>query len=801
MTPRQTHPLTVAAALALVLAAVYLLTLTAKPIVSDETEYADAADSLYHFGVPWRDLTAWERFPTRLPDASAVPLRVSMVDSGFLWAALPWVALAERIDGIGTWHVLMSVNALVTPLVGLAAFAWAYRLTGSRFAAGAVMLSVGLLTGFWPYAHTFFREPLHSALLLSGALLCWSGGRRGTLLGLAVLIGAFMVKDTLLFAMPGLAVLLLPRGWWDRVMVRRAALGLLASVMALTLALIYTPLLTWLGPLFPNGYLFSPAFPLLPDTTRVALHSYLLAAGGAFWATAPILLLAVPGALMLWRRGEARTVTACVLVLLGTALGYAVLRGEGDIGGNWFGGTMWPHRFLLPAIPFIAVLSAPIWDILGKRGNLFLAICVAFLGIYSLVWAGLGALFPWDLYGYLTSEQSGGLSYWLPGLNVLALSRPAVYLPLIGQFPSDVAWVRAGLDGFAWGFAALGLAGIGWVVLAARSRHQTRVLLGISASFGVLLALMFGGWQALYVTDPYTHGAREDLHALAALMRERVPEGGVVVLNQPDTVRFWANAGKPARRWLVGLPYPPGEVGQPDDPRPSEAALAAPASLLADGVAPWVEHVAARHSRLWVLMDRSIDVPWTIRPLERFLAERYYLVRDDKLSAFARLLEYDTTPAPTTSPHTPPLPIGVTFSDPQRGERITLHGASLPQVSANGVLTVSLAWQVEQTLTQDVTVAVFAVSTRDAYVRAQGIDSWLGGTFKTSTLIPAGGAVWDQRAIRLEGLPDGTYQVWVKVYTIGADGAPLAWHPDADPTGEQAAVLSATVDYGGAARP
>ena len=53
----------------------------------------------------------------------------------------------------------------------------------------------------------------------------------------------------------------------------------------------------------------------------------------------------------------------------------------------------------------------------------------------------------------------------------------------------------------------------------------------------------------------------------------------------------------------------------------------------------------------------------------------------------------------------------------------------------------------------------------DPFVRVQGVDSWLGATFKTTTLMPPGQAIWDHRAVMIP--PDwrpGEYRLWVKLY-------------------------------------
>jgi hypothetical protein len=271
---------------------------------------------------------------------------------------------------------------------------------------------------------------------------------------------------------------------------------------------------------------------------------------------------------------------------------------------------------------------------------------------------------------------------------------------------------------------------------------------------------------------------------LAHLVRQRVPEGEPVLVNQPDTARFWANAGKLGGRPLVVLPYSSAEVSSPDAPRPSPEQLDDPAGLLPEGVAPWLAHVGARQPRLWLVMDRSLDTPWSVRPVERYMADHHYLVREDKLSSFARLLEYDTTPIPSQPPQDPLVPLSAIFTDPTSGEQLVLLGSNVPVYSPHtDSVVVSLAWQVEAGVRQDVTVATFVVNLDGLPNRAQGMDSWLGGTFRTSSLLVPGQPIWEHRGVRVDDLPAGRYVVVVRVYTVDASGTLVNWLSDAGADG------------------
>ena len=94
---------------------------------------------------------------------------------------------------------------------------------------------------------------------------------------------------------------------------------------------------------------------------REAMASQLLSPGGSFWGSSPILLLAVPSAYLLWRRGGRRHLWAATLILLSYAVGHAMR------GPHWFGGLSWPPRFLLPALPFVMLLTLPALEWLLKH--------------------------------------------------------------------------------------------------------------------------------------------------------------------------------------------------------------------------------------------------------------------------------------------------------------------------------------------------------------------------------------------------------------------------------------------------
>src|SRR5207248_4288314 len=86
-----------------------------------------------------------------------------------------------------------------------------------------------------------------------------------------------------------------------------------------------------------------------------ALPAYLLSPGFSVWTFSPILLVGFAGFIMLLRKGYLRQALAPLIFLLSLAVGYSVIQGM-----NWYGGTGWGPRYLLPAVPFLALWLLPI---------------------------------------------------------------------------------------------------------------------------------------------------------------------------------------------------------------------------------------------------------------------------------------------------------------------------------------------------------------------------------------------------------------------------------------------------------
>ncbi|MBK9124099.1 MAG: hypothetical protein IPM16_13420 [Chloroflexi bacterium] len=772
---------------AVLLASVYLITYTGRIELGDQLEYFDAVGGAARFGLPLADEGMWQSLPRRFTDGQP-PLHATIADPLFIHVNAPFYAAAERVTGVGLAHALWLFNAGISAVVGALVYIACRRFGAGPRASLVTALAFGILTIWWTYSQTFFREPLMCVWLMLAVLALYDVPRaptvpRRVLAGItatAMLALSYWTKDVTLFALPGLALLVLPPAVWKRSWMRRAAGFLIAALAVLVLALIYTPLPELLRDTLPGGYLLRPSFPIIPETTRTALHTYALSIGGSVWGTSPVLLLAVPGAWLLWRRSPA-LVASIVLIAFGFVLGYGLLRGEGEFGGNWFGGTIWPQRFLLPIIPLLALLTVEVWPRLTRWPQR--AAVIALCG-YSLWWQLSSVVFNWAAYDRAVFDASFGLTYWLPGFNDLAYIRPVGLLRAIGVEPVNWAWARADILPYA---ALFGIP----AALAALALRRRRTWLLIGVSTVSLVVLTFAGLRQLYDRDPFYLAERRDLFDAVEVIREEVPQGGAVLINSPETTYFWMNYGKVGRRWIVGLPYHPGDRGSFEQPVAvvSEDAR----EEIAPGLQPIIRRWAAYAPNLWLFMDSSPILAWSRRPFERYMGERYYRVGEREFSPYARLLRYDTHRAPEwDAPAVPQVEAPYTFTHPDGSGSLELLGYTIPEgavPAAGGTFPVSLVWRADQPPTDDYTVALFVVSVDNSFIRAQGRDSWLGATFKTTTLLSPGEAVWDHRAVLLpDDWPDGPVRLWVKVYDFDPETGTIT-----DLTAEGAEIVDGVV--------
>ena len=169
------------------------------------------------------------------------------------------------------------------------------------------------------------------------------------------------------------------------------------------------------------------------------MRAYVLSPGASIWATSPLLLLAFPGAIMLWRAGRARTVMALALLIAGYTAGHAMLTGA-----HWFGGLSWPPRFLLPCIPILMLATAPVARAMLQRRQRRLRLVWAALLVYGVWIQFTGASLSLSRYSESLPPEAHGLSEWQASLTQPRYFRWVV-LPQ--------RWLDLGFE-FLWGARA-----------------------------------------------------------------------------------------------------------------------------------------------------------------------------------------------------------------------------------------------------------------------------------------------------------------------------------------------------------
>lgn len=568
----------IALALFIVLLAVYGLSFSGHFSTDDEHILASRSLSLAFEGELNDDrVLGNERilFYQSLPvEKASAGLAIEPLQSLF-GAGLARLAL---LLGSGRVQTLFTLNIFAVALTALCVFAAVQVLGYSIPTALVIALFFGLGTQAWVYTRTFFRDPL-AMLFLAFAWACAlqlnraGTGRSRSLAGAGVLLGlvlGILTKNTVTIALPAVAVLLIP--FWKSLGINRTQLvrsGILLSVLASLTALLFL-LLYARGPLarFSLSYygqimffFFNSPHPnFLP-----ALFGPLISPGKSLFLYSPVLLLSLPA--LIKKRNEAFAAWLYVLLLvLAQALFYDSL---------WWGSVNWGLRFLMPALPLLAIAASDVIHLLlGTRGGR--AILVLLGGISALIQL-LGISTPLGEY-YLAlmslfPQAAGTLGVWDIRYSAMVWT---VVRALSGK-QWDLALLRGGLPGILSAASLAILACLAFLKLRARAAWLTPMLV-----IGVCLAILL--MPGVYKSDPVYFPSRSDFQAARKDLGNLAnPEDGLVINSYGTSAWLhWMNWG-PASSW-VSLPFSTD----------SEKALESAAGILGAQT--------GRHDRVWLLL-------------------------------------------------------------------------------------------------------------------------------------------------------------------------------------------------------
>ncbi len=349
-------------ALFLLLLAAYLFTYTPRVNSSDGLAMFATAESLVRRGaldveqIRWMDL--------QQGTYGLDGLLYSRKGVGVPLGLLPLTALGLVVPWFGPVSASLLFNAVVTALTGALLLVYLQMLGFSAKSSLLTALAFGLGTLAWPYAKSLFSDPFSGLLLLAAALALLKFRRTaqsrwaalaGLLLGWnvttryaeAIFLPVFgLLLLAYLFkkegdggtppAPPGLRRWLLP------------VAAFCAPILLTGLALLAFNLSRYGDP-FNTGYLETETFSAI---WLDGLAGQLFSPGRGLFLFSPILLLSVAGVVPFFRRRRAETLLALSVILI-----HLLLYGKWFM---WHGGYAWGPRFIIPTLPFWALLIAPI---------------------------------------------------------------------------------------------------------------------------------------------------------------------------------------------------------------------------------------------------------------------------------------------------------------------------------------------------------------------------------------------------------------------------------------------------------
>ncbi len=765
----------IGACLVTLLIAVYFLTYSGYAISRDEWFLFDATESFARRGTMELNYE-FDAYPPQTLDA----VRPPSVDAEPLQPVLaaPLFLAAQALPGIGLAHTVWLFNILVTALTAGVLYAYGLALGYPMPAAALVALIFGLGTIAWPYSRTFFREPLFTLLgLLSAYLvlrvrLALAAGKHpwGWLVALAVVLaGALLAKEVALLLLPALVIEALPSRLEQVRLTRRRVLGVffgaLILVAALSAAWYVVDRLFDLPQRYELVQRWQQANENLSDLS-VGVRGYLFSPGRSLWVFSPVLLLGFAAWPHLIRRRRWRELLVPLVVVVMFVVGYAAVRGP----DRWTGGLGWGSRYLVPVTPFLVLWLLPVvqgaidtgaawWKQRWQRRFQRIGVALVFLLSAAIqiaaVWVHINR-------GYYAALNTEGIVAHDALWNIRWSPIPVTF-DLLDELDPDLAWQY--VIGTAWLLPVLCLllAGIalGWAQWwLRRPAGSRRALILTAGSLLIMTVLALGGGLVAIREDTRYSGNFQPARDLLDALEPRLEPDDVIVLNDFTYSEFFMNYYKLRKPEIFTLPQSPGERSSPElDPAIESAnpeVLIHPSNTLV------LADLAQRHDRLWLVINSSSFISWSVRPVEHYLARHYFPVSEVGSSDLARAILFDMTPAPAPiGTEWPALSSGATF-----GESLRLVGLDIPGGTVRppgDVLPVSLLWETLAPVPQDYTVALFVVSAGGNLVAQR--DSYPVNSFEPTQGWRPGSLHRDNHGLQLPtNLPPGTYELWAAVY-------------------------------------
>lgn len=682
---------------------------------------------------------------------------------GMTLLAVPLIWPAKLWPGVGLVHAALLLNPLLTAWTGGLLFRTGRRLGWSRSAAVATALIFGLATLAWPYTQTLFSDPVSGFGLFGafyGILSYMQTARKRYLLVGSLAWGiAYLARVVNLATLPlylaalVVAVLAAPPLEDAPPIRRRRGLGGIARSLLIDhwrpLVAFLTPVvvaglvsLWWnwarFGSVWDSGYVETERF----DAVWWFGVAGLIAgpARGLIWYS-PALLLAIPGGVWFWRQSRGLFYFVVALSAL-----YIAIYGKWYM---WHGGYSWGPRFIVPLMPFLALLTGPVWEawVVQRRRGLAGKLAVLALLLVSTGVQWLGMLIPFGL-----------VQDWLAA-NVTPLFAPQTftqwrYSPLLLQWqflqPDQIilAWWRtspslARLDWLALAMPLSAVAGgLFLLIRQTQGREEHTPTEPRRAAWYTLALLSISLAMLTYYATSLTDA---EMRRAAARIRQMESQEDAVLMLLPERTQDFANVYH-GRLPVYGF-LPQGDLDE--------------------ATAGWLERMRARHSRIWLLPNDALPEHsgW-----ERELRLEDFLLLDTRMREpdGQRLALY----APAAQRTLEEAGLGTVFGDPalvasgidEQNGWIQLAGYAItPQTTPGGELLLALRWESLRPVEENYHVFVHLLNA-DGDKLAQrdgGPVQWMR---PTSAWQP-GEIIVDRYGLLLPAdLPYGSYSIAVGLY-------------------------------------
>jgi hypothetical protein len=721
----------------LLLVSVYLLFYSGQFHSVDEESLLSMAENLVKVG--------WFDTPARAFELQAgLPITQGFegVDGriyskkGWAWPLLltPFYAVSLLSSKLGGLQVAHLASVLVTALTGALVYLCGRELRFSPRASLAAALFFGLGTIALVYSKFLFAGPF-VGLTLTGSVwaLLHCQHRRHDALRWAALAGllfglASAARMATLAMAPVLVVYLLCRCAFQsetpavsRANVRSGWQTMLAFGVGASIPILVSAIYSWvtLGNPWQSVYESDAGF-----TTPLweGMYGLLISPGKGFFWFSPILLLALPGSLMLWRRRKAEVLLVWGLVA-GTVLPYATWY-------MWWGGSVWGPRFLVPlAAPLTLLIMPTLEQARQHRGWAFL---VSILFCASVVVQLMGGLVNFHHYG-------GSLIALDPHAEWTLAIYDIRYQPVWGHMhflqPEhlDLSWIsRVGTQLVVdwWTISIYGGAFIACLTALCLWPRHSRSKWVPPVLTALCISAMAFGQVRLEDALAASPGARQ-WKLIYDQVATSAQEGDVIFVQDGLGAKtgFWFDRSRTRRYSWSARPIPLDQDSE-----------------------KWISRSMA--DRVWLASGQPAAFD-PDRGIERWLLERGAKLLDEQFDEGARLVLFERTPSSLME-----KVVNLTFADQVHLLRYAYPGES---VAPGQAIHLVLTWQAASGPDIDYSVFVHLLDASGQIV--QQIDgSPLGGMYPMS-MWQEGELVTDRYAFLLsEDFPAGDYRLVVGVY-------------------------------------